>query len=62
MSNKKHDRMILDRQIKMYEDCINRMEESRRNGSGDLSKLDGDLEHAYQQVALLKIRKMMLTA
>lgn len=54
--------MILDRQIKMYEDCINRMEESRRNGSGDLSRLDSDLEDAYRQVALLKIRRMMLSA
>ena len=62
MSDKKHDKMILDRQIKIYEDCINRLEESKRNGSGDLAKLEIDLEYAYHQVALLKIRKMMLSA
>jgi hypothetical protein len=62
MSNKKHDRMKLDRQIEIYEDCINRLEESKRNGFGDLSQLDSDLEHAYRQVALLKIRRMMLSA
>lgn len=54
--------MILDRQIKLYEDCINRLEESKRNGSGDLSQLDSDLEHAYRQMTLLKIRRMMLSA
>lgn len=49
--------MNLDRQIKLYEDCIARMEECRRSGSGDLSKLNQDIEEAYKQVALLKIRK-----
>jgi hypothetical protein len=51
--------MNLDRQIRTYEDCIARLEESKRRGGVDLSKVEKDLENAYRQVSLLRIRKMM---
>lgn len=51
--------MNLDRQIKKYEDCINRLEDSKRDRHGDPSRLDDELDKAYQQITLLKIRKMM---
>ena len=60
MKNKDYDQMNLEKQIKSYEDCISRLEECKRTGSGDTSTLPEDLEKAYQQVALLKIRKMMM--
>ena len=56
---KDHYTMNPDKQIKIYEDCIARLEECKRKGSGDLSRLCEDLDKAYEQVALLKIRKMM---
>jgi hypothetical protein len=62
MSEDTHSEMNLDQQIKLFEDSINRIEECRRIGTGDLSQLDIDLENAYRQVALLKIRKMMFSA
>ena len=49
----------MDRQIKVKEDYIARLEESRRTGSGNDAKLDHDIENAYQQIALLKIREFM---
>ena len=51
--------MNLDRQIKMYEDSINRLEDSKRTLQGDSFRLDDELDKAYQQITLLKIRKMM---
>jgi hypothetical protein len=54
-----HYTMNLDRKIKLYEDCIARLEELRRSGIGDLKEIERDIESAYQQVALLKIRKQM---
>jgi hypothetical protein len=53
--------MNLDNQIRLYEDCINRLEDSRRACHGDSSKLEDELEQAYRQVALLKIRRMMMS-
>ena len=51
--------MNMDQQIKYYEDCISRLEESKKTISGDSTRICEDLEKAYQQVTLLKIRKMM---
>ena len=52
--------MNLDRQIKLYEDCISRLEELKRAGTGDVSKVEFELEQAYRQASLLKIRRMMM--
>jgi len=62
MSKDTHNEMNLDQQIKSFEDSINRLEECRRIEMGDLSQLDKDLENAYRQVTLLKIRKMMFSS
>ena len=62
MKNENNDLMNLEQQIKMYEECISRLEECKRAGSGDLSRLSEDLTNAYQQISLLKIRKMMMNA
>ena len=51
--------MNLDKQIKTYEDSISRLEDCKRNGSGDTSLLCEDLNRAYEQITLLKIRRMM---
>ena len=51
--------MNLDKQIKTYEDCIARLEECKRNGIEDPSRIGEDLDRAYEQITLLKIRKMM---
>ena len=51
--------MNLEQQIKSFEDCIARLEETKRTGSADPSRLDQDLEKAYEQIALLRIRLMM---
>lgn len=51
--------MNLDKKIKFYEDCIARLEECKRKGSGDITRLCEELDKAYEQIALLKIRKMM---
>ncbi len=59
MANKIKRRVDLDRQIEFYEDCISRLEERRRAGIGDGSRLEIELEQAYKQSALLKIRRMM---
>lgn len=59
MKNDDHNDMSMDQQIKYYEDCISRLEESKKTISGDCTRICLDLEKAYQQVALLKIRKMM---
>ncbi len=56
-----HD-MNLDHQIKLYEDRISMLEDSIRSCSGDHSEIEMDLDLAYQQVTLLKIRKMMMNA
>jgi hypothetical protein len=60
MDKENHRKMNLDRQIELYEDCINRLEQCKRAGTGDPSKIENELEKAYQQVTLLKIRRMML--
>jgi hypothetical protein len=62
MKNKDYDQMKMEKQIKTYEDCISRLEECKRTGSGDPSTISKDLETAYQQITLLKIRQMMLNA
>jgi len=62
MKNEDYDQMNLEKQIKTYEDCISRLEECKRTGSGDPSTLSEDLEKAYQQITLLKIRHMMMNA
>jgi len=49
----------LEHQIKVYEECITRLEKCRQSGSGDCSRLDREIENAYQQIALLKIRQSM---
>jgi len=54
--------MNLDQQIKLLEDCIARLEERIKAGSGDMARLNKDLGSAYDQMALLKIRKMMKLA
>ena len=51
--------MSFEQQIKYYEDHISSLEDCRRTGSGDISRLCMDIDNAYQQIALLKIRKMM---
>lgn len=51
--------MNLDQQIKSIEENITLLEECRRNCEGDPTRFDEDLNEAYRQVALLKIRKMM---
>ena len=53
--------MNLDRQIKLYEACINRLEDSKRAHQGDPTRLENELNEAYEQISLLKIRKMMFT-
>ncbi len=58
MEHKNRD-MNLDQQIKSVEENITILEECRRNCAGDPSQFEKDLDHAYQQMALLKIRKMM---
>jgi hypothetical protein len=62
MHKDNYRRMNLDRQIELYEDCINRLEDCWRAGSGDSSKIKNELDKAYQQVTLLKIRRMMLAS
>ena len=59
MKNGDYCYMNMDQQIKYYEDCISRLEESKKTISGDSTRICEDLEKAYQQVTLLKIRKMM---
>lgn len=54
--------MNLENQIRTYEDCIARLEELKRAGSGDISRICNDLEKAYEQIAVLRIRQMMLKA
>lgn len=51
--------MNLDQQINSYEERISLLEDCIRSGSGDPSRINAELDHAYRQVALLKIRKMM---
>jgi hypothetical protein len=48
-----------EQQIKQYEDCITRLEEARNDGSVDQSSASREIENAYRQIALLKIRKSM---
>jgi len=50
--------MNIEQQIRFYEDQINRLEQSNRS-SGDTGRLSEDLNRAYQQLSLLKIRRMM---
>ncbi|MFC2115698.1 hypothetical protein ACFLTU_04445 [Bacteroidota bacterium] len=59
MNKDKPQQMNLDQQIKYYEDCIARLEECKKAISGDPSRICEDLNNAYQQITLLKIRKMM---
>lgn len=73
--------MNIDQQIKMYEDRITHLEQTRRNlllrnngpfrndnagvsenaevSENDLSRISLDLDENYQQMTILKIRKMM---
>ncbi len=59
MDNDDHRNLNLDQQIKFYEDRISRLEELKRTSHGVPSRVNEDLDRAYRQVALLKIRKMM---
>ncbi len=49
----------MEQQIKYYEDCISRLEDCKKIISGDRTRVCKDLDDAYRQIALLKIRKMM---
>ena len=62
MNKDNHNHMNLEKQIKFYEDHISSLEECKRANSGDISLICNELNNAYQQIALLKIRKMMMTA
>ena len=62
MKKGSQDLMNLEQQIKIYEDCISRLEECKRAGSGDQYQLSEDLDNAYKQISLLRIRKMMMNA
>lgn len=54
-----HVTMNLDQQIKTFEECITRLEQCRRNGFGDTERIKLELDKAYEQMAVLRIRKMM---
>lgn len=51
--------MDIDRQIRDCEQKIALLEESRRQDDKDSGLLERNLDEQYQQIALLKIRKMM---
>ena len=62
----KDQNMSLDQQIRIYEDRINQLEQMKRTlilqsneNSGDLNRINVDLDENYQHIAILKIRKMM---
>jgi len=62
----KDQNMSLDQQILIYEDRINQLEQMKRTlilqsneNSGDLNRINVDLDENYQHIAILKIRKMM---
>ncbi len=59
MDNDGHCNLNLDQQIKLFEDQISRLEELKRTTPGAPFRVNEDLDRAYRQVALLKIRKMM---
>jgi hypothetical protein len=51
--------MNIEQQIKDCEKKIAMLEEFRRQGGADTSRLDRKLNKQYEQIALLRIRKMM---
>ena len=51
--------MNIEQRIKDCEDKIARLEEFRRQRGVDTSLLDRNLNEQYEQIALLRIRKMM---
>ena len=51
--------MNIDQQILDCEKKIAMLEEFRRTGDADTSQLERNLDEHYEQIALLKIRKMM---
>jgi hypothetical protein len=55
----KNHKMNIDQQIRDYEKKIARLEEFRRKGDAESGLLEKHLDEHYQQIALLKIRKMM---
>jgi hypothetical protein len=61
----KNQDMSLDQQINFYEDRINQLEQMKRtlilqsSDNNDLSRINVDLDETYEQIAVLKIRKMM---
>ncbi len=61
----KNQDMSLDQQIMLYEDRINHLEQMKRtlilqsSDNNDLSRINVDLDETYEQIAVLKIRKMM---
>jgi hypothetical protein len=61
----KNQDMNLDQQIMLYEDRINQLEQMKRtlilqsSDNNDLSRVNVDLDETYEQIAVLKIRKMM---
>ncbi len=63
-TEKKQD-MNFDQQIMLYEDRINQLEQMKRtlilqsSDNNDLSRVNVDLDETYEQIAVLKIRKMM---
>jgi hypothetical protein len=61
MEEKNHNDMNLEQQIKRCEEHIAFLEESKRAGTGNQARISKNLEEAYTQAALLKIRKSMIT-
>ena len=53
------DTMCIDQQIKHYEEKIASLEENGRQAGGNPGQVEKSLNETYEQIALLKIRKMM---
>ncbi len=56
---KNHEIMSIDQQIILCEEKIARLEEYRRRAGNNPGQEDRSLDETYEQIALLKIRKMM---
>ena len=53
------DQKSIEQQIKLCQERITRLEEYKRGSWENRERIEKDLDRAYQQIALLKIRQMM---
>lgn len=55
----KQDNMSIDQQIRNCEEKIARLEQNKQNQGHTQGRIEKSLDEQYEQIALLKIRKMM---